>query len=661
MIPPEVEPQSKVLQQQLKNSQLDDGLPRLARSHHGDRERRGSVVSRERPHWPLDFFGIRWGEGMLNDVRTRAPYYLSDWADAWNYRVIPSTVYMYFAKYFAPALAFSFDMFESTGMSYGVNEVLLSSFLGASAFSFFAAQPLVIVGVTGPITVFNYTVYDIVANRGTPYLPFMAWICLWSMIMHFFLGIANSSNAVRWVTRFSCDIFGFYVAFIYLQKGVQILTLQWHSVTNPDASAYLSISIGLMVLMVGYLCGVMARSTLFVHPVRTFLRDYGTPLTVVLFSGYQFIGKMDNVALLRLPTAQAFRPTLERDWLVRFWEIPTADIFLAIPFALLLTPQRLLPHSSRHRIPPPQTLRFPLGHLPPRCHNRHLRDPGPPAPNGLIPQAPFHTASLCVTLKSTEPPSTTSGEDPKEPCKPIEVTTHVVEQRFSNLAQGILILITMTRPLLSVLGIVPQAVLAGLFLVMGVQALEGNGITLKILYLLQDKALTPMSHPLRKCRLGAVWGFVGLELVGFGATFAITQTIAAVGFPVVVVALIPVRMYLLPKWFARGELSRLDQATASKFTLESVGGAWGGAGDEGYDDDDEDGNDNGNDRNGRTAVPSGGDITTAAIGASPGSASSLSVTEEDLDERGSEDDVLEWGDGIQQRNSEATREKGENE
>ena len=28
----------------------------------------------------------------------------------------------------------------------------------------------------GPITVFNYTVYDIIAPRGTPYLAFMCWI-----------------------------------------------------------------------------------------------------------------------------------------------------------------------------------------------------------------------------------------------------------------------------------------------------------------------------------------------------------------------------------------------------------------------------------------------------------------------------------------------------
>lgn len=54
-----------------------------------------------------------------------------------------------------PALAFSLDMFNKTDMQYGVNEVLLASVLGAVVFSVLACQPLVIVGVTGPITVFN--------------------------------------------------------------------------------------------------------------------------------------------------------------------------------------------------------------------------------------------------------------------------------------------------------------------------------------------------------------------------------------------------------------------------------------------------------------------------------------------------------------------------
>lgn len=47
------------------------------------------------PRW----WKIRLFRGMVNDVRRRAPFYWSDWKDAWDYRVVPATVYMYFAKY----------------------------------------------------------------------------------------------------------------------------------------------------------------------------------------------------------------------------------------------------------------------------------------------------------------------------------------------------------------------------------------------------------------------------------------------------------------------------------------------------------------------------------------------------------------------------------
>ncbi len=40
----------------------------------------------------------RIGSGIIHDVRRRAPYYVSDWTDAWNYRVIPAVVLIFFAK-----------------------------------------------------------------------------------------------------------------------------------------------------------------------------------------------------------------------------------------------------------------------------------------------------------------------------------------------------------------------------------------------------------------------------------------------------------------------------------------------------------------------------------------------------------------------------------
>lgn len=218
---------------------------------------------------------------------------------------------------------------------------------------------------------------------------------------------------------------------------------------------------------------------------------------------------------------------------------------------------------------------------------------GIPFPNGLIPQAPFHTEALCVTKIVTDP-----NEEGANKGHVITKVDHVVEQRVSNLAQGLLTLGTMTGPLLVVLHLIPQGVLAGLFFVMGVQALEGNGITLKILFLCKDRTLTPASEPLKHVRRRlAIWVFVAIQLIGFGATFAITQTIAAVGFPVIILALIPIRTWVLPKWFSDEELRLLDAPTASPFTMISVGGNHGEI--------EEDLDDEGGDSGDQTAVQSG--------------------------------------------------------
>lgn len=64
----------------------------LVRAGEGDGREGGE--SKEGDEW----WRIHLGRGMVNDVRRRAPWYWSDWVDAWDYRVVPATVYMYFAK-----------------------------------------------------------------------------------------------------------------------------------------------------------------------------------------------------------------------------------------------------------------------------------------------------------------------------------------------------------------------------------------------------------------------------------------------------------------------------------------------------------------------------------------------------------------------------------
>lgn len=133
---------------------------------------------------------------------------------------------------------------------------------------------------------------------------------------------------------------------------------------------------------------------------------------------------------------------------------------------------------------------------------------------------------------------------------------------------------------------------------MGADALRSNGITKKILYLIKDKALTSKQDPLNKVRKSRILLFVGVQLIGFGATFAITQTSgslsclcddrlylrlrflpAAIGFPILIMLLLPIRTVIIPRMsFVREELAILDGPTASKFVsrypLVSIHSPW---------------------------------------------------------------------------------------
>jgi len=117
-------------------------------------------------------------------------------------------------------------------------------------------------------------------------------------------------------------------------------------------------------------------------------------------------------------------------------------------------------------------------------------------------------------------------------------------------------------------------VLAGLFWYMGIDALRDNGITKKLLYFVQDRRFTPQNDPLRRVRKSRILLFVSIQLVVFGVTFGVTQTIAAIGFPVIIMLLIPLRVLVIPRLpFSSEELAILDKPTASPFTMKSVGGS----------------------------------------------------------------------------------------
>ncbi|CAK5284334.1 unnamed protein product [Mycena citricolor] len=516
------------------------------------------------------------GSGMSKDIMARIPFYLSDWTDAWNYRVIPATALIFFANVL-PGIAFSLDLIETTNQ-YGVSEVLLSSFMAAFVFSVFGAQPLTIAGVTGPITVFNKTIFTITqgAKDRPDYLHFVGWVYLWAAILHWITAALNFCNFLKYVTLFPCDTFGFYVAWVYLQYGVQVLTRQLDGNPQNAPGPLVSIVVALLMLVTSFLFQSLSAQNLFHRHTRRFLADYGMPISLIASSAMAYWGRFNAANTATLPVGAAFQPAGGREWLVKFWELDGKWVGIAFPFGFILWVLFFFDHNVSSLMA--QGAEFPL-RKPPGFHWDFFLLGittfiagllGLPAPNGLIPQAPIHTTSLLVMQHGR--PEADKEDQRSDSLDFVERPIAVVEQRVSNLAQGALCLVLLTGPFLHVLHLIPRGVLAGLFWFMGADALRGNGITQKLLYFLRDKHLTPPDEPLRKVRKSRILLFVGVQLVGFGATFAITQTIAAIGFPVVIMLLIPLRVWIVPRLpFTAEELAILDGPTASPFVSSFPG------------------------------------------------------------------------------------------
>lgn len=522
-------------------------------------------------------------------------------------------------------------MSRNTGGYFGINEALFSSALAAIVFSTLAAQPITIVGITGLISLFNYTIYHITLKQhiGDLYPEFIAWVSIWAAITHWIASIGNLCDYMRYITDFSSNSFGMYVGIIYMSKshsqyldnecthaclvkGIEELIDQFNSSTAT--AGFLSVVVALCYWATVYALELLPKTIMFKAPARKFLSDYAYPVSgndtnwktsthsgqicTIFWSGFVHInGPIKRADVLKLPITKAFYPTTDRDWLVRFWNLPVRWVFVALPIGILLTMLFYYDHVSTRAVGssagPVLTLVQNVSSIGAQAKHFPLTKPsgfhwdffllgctcfvggilGLPLPNGLVPQAPVHTDSL--TEYKDKLVITHEDEDGQivEHRHKIIVAEKVVEQRLSHFLMGLAIIGTMTGPLLIVLHTMPRCLFAGVFLVVGWGSIEGNGITAKVLFLLKEHRFIDPADPLLKVRKRQILLFILWQILGVGFSVALSQTIGAIGFPVIILALIPLRWNIYPRWFTREELGIMDAPTAdSGVVLASFGG-----------------------------------------------------------------------------------------
>jgi hypothetical protein len=184
-------------------------------------------------------------------------------------------------------------MYRRTGQFFGINEALFSSAMAAIVFSLLSAQPLTIVGVTGLIALFNFTIYDIISIYDVSIYPqFMAWTGIWAAIFHWLVAVFNTCDYMRYVTDFSSESFGMYVGIIYIStfnylsnrcglkqadnrvtvKGVEELVNEFNQ--EGLAAGYLACIIAILYFATVYTLEKLGSSTVWKAGIRLILADY---------------------------------------------------------------------------------------------------------------------------------------------------------------------------------------------------------------------------------------------------------------------------------------------------------------------------------------------------------------------------------------------------
>lgn len=386
----------------------------------------------------------------------------------------------------------------------------------------------------------------------------MAWSLIHSGWMLLLLAIFNAHDwTMQYVTHFSADIFSLLNSVIYFHKAALELK-RTHSQVSLAAFLYAIIgafgTCGLAIL----LSTANSWQPLFHRYVRLGLSEYAAAISIIVWIGIPHIGELASLDHERLEVQTTFRPTNpdRTTFFVEFWKLPVGWIFLSIIPGAIITVLFYFDHEissiictvRRYGVQKPGGFAWDivlLGITTITCGILGI----PPA-NGLLPQAPLHSESLMHY----------ADEDMcDEPLAASGVRSNVArtyEQRYSPFLQAAFIMIFVSPPFQKVLGLTPTSVLAGLFMFMGYESLSVNPILTRIANLVTPPSELP-SLPADVSWLG-IHSYTATQIILTGIVFGITLTVAAPAFPLIIIALVPLRLTLMNKLWSKGTLRTVD-------------------------------------------------------------------------------------------------------
>ncbi|XP_018613266.1 anion exchange protein 2a isoform X1 [Scleropages formosus] len=542
---------------------------------------------------PLQRTGRLFG-GLIRDARRRYPKYASDFKDALNAQCMAAVIFIYFAA-LSPAITFGGLLGEKTDGLIGVSELIIATAMQGILFCLLGAQPLLVVGFSGPLLVFEEAFFSFCKANQMEYLTGRVWIGFWLIIIVVLMVAFEGSFLVRFVSRFTQEIFAFLISLIFIYETFSKLAkiFQEHplrscspnttTLMNRDRgngttaatavrtrgepnTALLSLVLMSGTFFIAFYLRKFKNSAFFPGRLRRVIGDFGVPIAILIMVLVDYSIEDTYTQKLSVPLGFSVTSPEKRGWVINplgsdgqfpIWMMAASILPAVLVFILIFMETQItsLIVSKKERMLVKGS-GFHLDLLIIVAMGGVSAIFGLPWLAAATVRSVTHANALTVMSKAVAP-----GDKPR--------IQEVKEQRVTGLLVAVLVGLSIVIG--ELLRKIPIAVLFGIFLYMGVMSLNGIQLTERMLLLLMPPKYHPDHSYVRKVRTLRMHLFTGIQVICLAVLWAVMSTVASLAFPFVLILTVPVKMFLLPRIFTAREMQCLDADEADPTFDEKEG------------------------------------------------------------------------------------------
>uniref|UniRef100_A0A8C2KU26 Anion exchange protein n=1 Tax=Cyprinus carpio TaxID=7962 RepID=A0A8C2KU26_CYPCA len=513
---------------------------------------------------PLRRTGRLFG-GLIRDAQRRYPKYISDFKDALNPQCMAAVIFIYFAA-LSPTITFGGLLGEKTEGLIGVSELIVATCIQGVLFCLLGVQPLLVVGFSGPILVFEEAFFSFCKGYNMEYLTGRVWIGFWLIIIVVVMVAFEGSFLVRFVSRFTQEIFSILISLIFIYETFSKLAkiFQEHplrrcsATVDVNSSTYNSsmedvtlsplalnsstpetvkvvgepntalLSLVLMsgTFFIAFYLRKFKNSAFFPGSLRRVIGDFGVPIAILIMVLVDY-SIQDTYSQVRMDNCQFAGDFIN----LCYGYLKLSSLLMrCVMFLIIISKkERMLVKGSGFHLD--LLLIVTLGGTSALF--------GLPWMAAATVRSVTHANALTVMSKAVAP-----GDKPR--------IQEVKEQRVTGLLVAVFVGLSIVIG--DLLRQIPIAVLFGIFLYMGVMSLNGIQMTERILLLLMPPKYHPDHTYVRKVRTLRMHLFTAIQVVCLAVLWAVMSTVASLAFPFVLIMTVPVKMFLLPRIFSTREM-----------------------------------------------------------------------------------------------------------